>query len=60
MSKLKIIINKSYCLTLIASFLITNINAQLSGDPGEIIAVKAEENLRGVITPSILKVHSIN
>ena len=47
MSKLKIIINKSYCLTLIASFFIIDINAQLSGDPGEIIAVKAEENLEG-------------
>ena len=47
MSKLKIIINKSYCLILIASFFIININAQLSGDPGQIIAVKVEENLKG-------------
>ena len=48
MSKLKIIINKSYCLTLIASLFIIDINAQLSGDPGQIIAVKVEENLKGI------------
>ena len=48
MSKLKIIINKSYCLTLIASLFIIDINAELSGDPGQIIAVKVEENLKGI------------
>ena len=44
MLKLSKIINKPLYLILILSFFIININAQLSGDPGEIIALEVEEN----------------
>ena len=44
MLKLRKIINKPLYLILILSFFIINIDAQLSGDPGEIIAVEIEKN----------------
>ena len=44
MLKLRKIINKPLYLILILSFFIINIDAQLSGDPGEIIAVEIKKN----------------